>query len=313
MRTKIIWTGFSRMGRLTPRLRKAFLRVRAPAFTLIELLVVIAIIAILASLLLPALAKAKSKGKQVECLSNLKQWAIAETLYVDDSEQLIPATKIPNGTPGTPGDYSEDTPRWLDLTDVEFINNANKTSYGRDAWFNALPTYINEKPLWQYALSPSGPDNYKTTKSIYQCPTASAQPLDPSLNPGSRIIFQYGMNSKGMWEQGGKVQVNPLNTAAVRNPSAFVMFSDNRVLLNETPYFGTDVVKAGTLGSPQNYTSRFSSRHNSGGNIAFSDGHAEYFKYAYVCVAHNGKPSDPAKPDINWTHDGTSADGLPPQ
>ncbi len=279
-------------------------------FTLIELLVVIAVIAILASLLLPALAKAKSKARQAECLSNLKQWAIADTLYLDDNEQFFPASKIPNGTPGTPGDYSEDTPRWLDLTDVEFMNRNNGTTYGRDAWFNALPPYINSKPLWQYALKSSGPDNYKTEKSIFQCPTASAEPLDSSLNPGSRVIFQYGMNSKGAWEQGGKVELRPVNIGMVKNPSAFVMFSDNRVRINESPYFGTDVVKAGTLGSPQNYTSRFSSRHNAGGNLAFSDGHAEYFKYAHVCVAHNGKPSDPANPDINWTHDGTSADGL---
>ena len=288
-------------------------RRRRSGFTLIELLVVIAIIAILASLLLPALAKAKGKGQRAACLSNLKQWGLAGTMYVNDNEEQFPSTKIPNGTPGTPGDYSEDTPRWLDLTDVEHSDRQNGTSFGRDAWFNALPPYITSQPLWQYALSPAGPADYKEAKSIYQCPTASAQPLDPTLNPGSRIIFEYGMNSKGMWEKNGTVQVNPLTTGAVKNPSAFAMFSDNRVLINESPYFGTDVVKAGTLGSPQNYTSRFSSRHEGGGNIAFSDGHAEYFKYAYVCVPHNGKPSDPARPDIHWTHDGTSADGLTAQ
>jgi prepilin-type N-terminal cleavage/methylation domain-containing protein/prepilin-type processing-associated H-X9-DG protein len=288
-------------------------KITAPAsrgFTLIELLVVIAIIAILAALLLPALARAKQKAQNANCLSNLRQWTLAQTMYVDDSGQYFPQTKIANGTPGTPGDYSEDQPRWLDLTDVEHQNLVGGTTYGRDAWFNCLPPYIKSKPLWEYALSTTGPSDFNNSPNIYHCPTAYSAKLDPSLSAGTRAIFEYGMNSKGMWEQRGTVQVNPMRTDCVKSPAAFVMFSDNRVVADETPYFGTDAAKANTLGSPQNYTSRFSSRHNAGGNIAFSDGHVAHFLYSYAVVGYNGKPCDPGRPEINWSHDGTSVDGL---
>src|SRR5262245_4722480 len=69
---------------------------RQRAFTFIELLVVIAIIAILASMLLPALAKAKQKAQGIHCLASNKQLGLAWLMYADDNHGSLP----PNGNGG---------------------------------------------------------------------------------------------------------------------------------------------------------------------------------------------------------------------
>src|SRR5262245_61436056 len=70
--------------------RQGFTRISgqvARGFTLIELLVVIAIIAILAAILFPVFAQAREKARQAGCLSNIKQWATATMMYVQDYDE----------------------------------------------------------------------------------------------------------------------------------------------------------------------------------------------------------------------------------
>jgi len=271
---------------------------KSPGFTLIELLVVIAIIAILAAMLLPALAKAKEAARQTKCLSNLKQWGIAQSMYVDDNNQTYPATKIPEGTPGAAPGYNEDNPTWTDLADFYYT----VPSQGNNAWFNALPSYVGSKPLYFYKAIENGNagiDAFNTGGNIFWCPSAI---IDPLVNVNIRVALTYGMNSKALDDQPASVVL--LKSQLIAHPSAFVMFSDGRTLINETPFYGapskeTDICK------PQVYTSAFSSRHSAGGCITFSDDHAAYYKYTYVCSNTPAIAADPGHADINWAADGT--------
>ena len=103
--------------------------------------------------------------------------------------------------------------------------------------------------------------------------------IQPGVGPGP--TFNYGMNQRINFNLPAPANVpeTPFKITQAVNPSAFVVFSEQRVHASETPYYGNNPAD---LSSTYNWCNRFSGRHSGTGNIVFGDAHVASFRYGYV-------------------------------
>jgi prepilin-type N-terminal cleavage/methylation domain-containing protein len=280
---------------------------RQRAFTLIELLVVIAIIAILASMLLPALAKAKTKAQGVLCMSNTKQLGLAWRLYADDNEDKIVGAA--NWTP--PGTRGE-VPNWTGGSWLTLNNRTDPNNWDHDR-------FTKKSALWPYTGN---------TVGIFKCPAdkttakATAGPNAGQTVPRIRSVSMNnwvggpGWGNSGAWTpqsaKGWRVYLKQTDMADPGPSGTFVFLDEREDSINDG-YFVVDMAgyPQETTGSPAGGRLKIvdypASYHNGAGGLAFADSHSEIKKWldprTKPALSKTDRPLDVSSPnnrDVVW-------------
>lgn len=243
------------------------------AFTLIELLVVITIIAILAGLLLPALARAKQKASETQCLNNQHQISLGFLMYADDNQDIMPSDAS-----RAAGWHQED---WIYWDGVHPIQNSQIAKMIKTG----------------------------ASTNIFRCPRDRDN--TGRIAQGSTYYYSYSVNGQNSLEVNGSETVGgmasswngtsgngwlPYRFSNVRNASLKIMMAEEptKTTPDEMPpgYSGANVIVDGRWEPSTSIGGdTITMRHNKKGMVGFADGHSEKVDYLFTTNAMHIDPS----------------------